>query len=117
MNNVLINFLKENLNRLFTKKPRFFIWWQWLTGGLSAVTGLPSLLTTMGVSLSPHLAVLENKFVAACAIGFFLASQLTSASPVVAVTKDGTVLKATDADKLPFTSEVEVKKSQDAPKK
>lgn len=114
MNNVLIAFLKENLNRLFTKKPRFFIWWQWLTGALSAVTGLPGLLAMLNVNLPAHFAALENKFVAACAAGFFLASQLASASPVVAVTKDGAVLKKTDPQALPFTAQVEVKKAQDA---
>ena len=111
MNNVLIAFLKENLNRLFTKKPRFFIWWQWLTGALSAVTGLPYVVSLFG-TLPPPLLALENKIVAACATGFFLASQLTSASPVATVTKDGAVLKQTDADKLPFTAQVEVTKAQ-----
>jgi hypothetical protein len=114
MNNVLIAFLKENLNRLFTKKPRFFIWWQWLTGALSAVTGLPGVLESINVTLPETLAHYENKIVAACAAGFFLASQLTSASPVATVTKDGAILKQTDASALPFTAQVEVKKAQDA---
>lgn len=114
MNNVLINFLKENLTRLFTKKPRFFIWWQWLTGAMTAVTGLPGVLQMMNVTLPPSLSVLENKAVAFCAAGFFLASQLTSASPIATVTADGAVLKQTDASALPFTAQVEVKKAQDA---
>lgn len=112
MNNVLINFLKENLNRIFTKKPRFFAIWQWITGLLMAVTGLPGLLASMNINLPAALTTWENKIVAVCAAGFFLSSQLTSASPVVAVTKDGTVLKATDENKLPFTSSVEILKSQ-----
>jgi len=112
--NQLLAFLIELANRLKTKKPRFFIYLQWLTGAMGAVTGLPGLLTTWGITLPPAATVLENKFVAACSVGFFIASQLTSASPVAAVTKDGAVLKQTDPVKLPFTSSAEIKKSQDA---
>lgn len=114
MQNPLLSFLVELFNRLRTKKPRFFIWLQWLTGAASAVTGLPTLLTSWGVHLSPAMSVMENKFVSACTLGALIASQLTSASPVIAVTKDGIPIKATDASKLPFTSEVEIKKAQDS---
>lgn len=110
--NQLLAFLVELINRLKTKKPRFFIYLQWLTGAMGAVTGLPGLLISWGATLSPSLAILENKFVAACSLGFVVASQLTSASPVAAVTKDGAVLKQTDPKQLPFTAEVEVKKAQ-----
>lgn len=112
--NQLLAFIVELFSRLRTKKPRFFIWLQWITGAASAVTGLPTLLTSWGVQLSPALSVLENKFVAACTLGALIASQLTSSSPVETVTADGAVLKQTDASKLPFTAETEVKKAQDA---
>lgn len=112
--NMLLSFLIELVNRLKTKKPKFFIYLQWITGALGAVTGLPELLTSWGIVLPSATLVLENKIVAACSIGFFIASQLTSASPVAAVTKDGAVLKQTDSKDLPFTAQTEVKKAQDA---
>jgi len=114
MQNQFLAFLVELISRLRTKKPRFFIVLQWITGFMSAVTGLPSLLVSWGISLSPFWTTFENKFVAACTFGAFIASQLTSASPAATVTADGVVLKQTDASKLPFTAEVEVKKAQEA---
>lgn len=112
MQNQFLSFMIELLNRLKTKKPRFFIWIQFVTAFMSAVTGIPALLIKWGVVLSPPWSTLENKFVAACSIGAFIASQLTSATPAATVTKDGAVLKQTDASALPFTAEVEVKKAQ-----
>jgi hypothetical protein len=111
--NQLLNFLIELFSRLRTKKPKFFIVLQWLTAFMGAVTGLPALLIQWGVTLPPALTILENKFVAACSVGFFIASQLTSASPAATVTSDGAVLKQTNAAQLPFTAQVEVKKAQD----
>jgi hypothetical protein len=111
--NPLFNFLVELLNRLKTKKPKFFVYLQYVTAAMGAVTGLPELLTSWGVTFPPELTLLESKAVAFCSVGFFIASQLTSASPVAAVTKDGAVLKQTDSDKLPFTAQAEIKKAQD----
>lgn len=111
-NNLLLAFLVELMNRLRTKKPKFFSYIQYGTGVMAAITGLPDLLVKWGITLPPALMIFENKFIAACSVGAFIASQLTSTSPVAAVTKDGAVLKQTDADKLPFTAKSEVKKAQ-----
>jgi hypothetical protein len=112
--NQFLNFLVELVSRLRTKKPKFFVYLQYLTGFMGAVTGLPALLIQWGVTLPPAATVLENKFVAACSAGFFIASQLTTANPIAAVTKDGAVLKQTDAVVMPFTAQHEVVAAQKA---
>jgi len=110
--NQLLTFLQELVNRVRTKKPRFFVYLQWITGAMGAITGLPALLASWGITLPPVMMTFENKLVAACSTGFFIASQLTTASPVAAVTEEGDVLKQTDAGKLPFTAQAEVKNVQ-----
>lgn len=109
---LLLNFLIELVQRLRTKKPKFFVYLQYITGVLGAITGLPAFITQFGIKLSPILTTLENKYVAWAAIGFAIASQLTSSSPVVTVTQDGAVLKQTDPVKMPFTSQTEIRKAQ-----
>jgi hypothetical protein len=111
--NQFLSFLVELAQRLRTKKPRFFIVLQWLTGVLAGVTGIPSFLAQFHITLPPAATALENKYVAWAAIGFSLASQLTTANPAATVTADGTVLTETDAKKMPFTKQAEVKKAQD----
>lgn len=110
--NQFLNFLIELGNRIRTKKPALFVRLQWITGVLGALTGLPSFITgTLGFTIPPVYHTLESKIIASICTGFFIASQLTSASTVTA-TKDGAVLKATDADKLPFTAQIECKKAE-----
>lgn len=113
-NTILLDFLKELVQRIRTKKPKLFIVLQWITGVLGAITGLPSFLAQFGITLPPAATILENKYVAWASIGFFIASQLTTSSPAVTVTKEGAVLKETDASKMPFTAKSEVKRAQDA---
>jgi hypothetical protein len=112
--NQFLSFLVELAQRIRTKKPKFFVVLQWLTGVLAGVTGIPSFLAQFNIVLPPAMTALENKYVAWAAIGFSLASQLTAAPPAATVTADGTVLTATDEKKMPFTTKVEVKKAQDA---
>jgi len=109
----LMDYLKELLQRLKTKKPKFFVVLQIITGVLGAITGLPAFLAQFSIILPPAALVLENKYVAWASIGFMIASQLTTSSPAATVTKDGVVLTKTDEKKLPFTEKVEVKKAQD----
>lgn len=113
----LLNFLTEFMQRLRTKKPKFFVYMQYGVLLMGSATGLPSLIaqfsqvTGIPIVLGPHWTIFENKFIAACSLGFWFASQLTTASKVTA-TKDGDVLKATDASKLPFTASLECKKAE-----
>lgn len=112
MNNLFLSFLVELFNRFATKKPKLFVYLQWVMLGLGAVTGLPAFLQKLGITLSPALTVFENKFVAAAAAGFVLCTQLVTKSPTVGVTADGTPIAPTDAAKLPFTAKVEIKEAQ-----
>lgn len=108
----IINFAAEFLQRLRTTKPKFFVYCQYAVALMGTATGLPALIEKVNsvggfhIVLSNAFLLFENKFIAACSAGFWLASQLTTASKVTAI-KDGTVLKATDSDKLPFTANVE----------
>lgn len=110
--NQFLAFTVEIFNRIATKKPKLFVYLQYIVLALGAVTGLPAFLTQLGVTLTPSLTIFENKFVAAAASGFWLASQLVTKPAVVGVTKDGAVITQTDPVRLPFSSEVEVKKAQ-----
>lgn len=108
-NNLFINWLAENLKRLFTKSPKFFLVWTWVSGLLVAITGIPEALDFFGVILPPALEVLANKAVAMASGGAFFMSLLTTQSTPVALTNDGEMLKKTDENKLPFTSRCEKK--------
>jgi hypothetical protein len=106
--NMLIAFLQENIQRLFTKSPLFFKWWQIITILLMAITGVPEALLYFGVVLPPDIAFFANKIIAAAALGALLMSKLTTQSKAVGVSEIGTVLKTTDKQ-LPFTLQAEQK--------
>jgi hypothetical protein len=112
--NQLLSFLIELVQRLRTKKPKFFVYLQWITSVFAAITGIPSFLAQFGIVLPPAATALENKYVAWALIGFTNASQLTTAPPAATVTADGKVLTLTDQSKMPFTAAKEVKSAQDA---
>ena len=110
--NPLIAFLSELLQRLFAMSPKFFEKFQWISGAAAAVTGIPAILTSLGVSLPAPFNIFENKVVAICSAIVLFMSMLPTATPTVSVTSDGKVLKSTDAAKLPFTAQNEVVKAQ-----
>lgn len=109
MNNPLISFIAENLNRLFTKSPKFFKVWLWIAGLTSAITGLPGALATFGIILPSPWDITANKTVAIAATVAWFMAKLTTQSKIVDVSKDGTPLKETNVDKLPFTAQAEQK--------
>lgn len=106
-NNLFIKWLAENLKRLFTKSPKFFLVWSWISGLLVAITGIPQALDFFGVTLPPMFEVLANKAVALASAGAFFMSILTTQSTPVAITEEGGVIKKTDEEKLPFTAQSE----------
>ena len=108
-NNLFAAFLKEMLQRFFTKSPKFFKIFQLLSGACTAVTGLPEFLQMFKINLPPALTVLENKAVAYAAMGVFFTALMTSQSKPAATKDDGGILKQTDETKLPFTAATEVK--------
>lgn len=108
--NVLM-FLKEFLQRLFTKSPKFFKVWTWISGALVLVTGIPQLISSLPFQV--HIPdVFNERLTAAIAWSSraaLLMSLLTTQSKPVGVTEDGKVVKATDDKQLPFTAATELK--------
>lgn len=107
-NNLFIAFLKELFLRFSTKSPKFFKIFQLISGVCAAVTGIPEVLTSFGVHLSPELMSLQNKAVAYASMGVLFTSLMTTQSKPAATQEDGTILKKTDENKLPFTAANEV---------
>jgi len=96
--NPLVAFLVEIFGRISAKSPKFFQIWQWISGAVVAVSGLPALLTALNVVLPPALTVLENKTVGIAASVAFFMSLMTVQTPPQA--NPPAKLQA----KLPFTS-------------
>lgn len=108
-NNLFLAFLIEIVNRLKTKKPKLFVYLQYIVMGLGAITGIPSFLSQFSIVLPPAATLFENKFVAWASIGFLIASQLTTQSTINSISPQGPVNKQTDPKKLPFTALEEFK--------
>jgi hypothetical protein len=109
--NLFFSFLVELVKRLKTSKPKFFVYLQYFTMGLGAITGIPSFLLQFGITLPPAVSVLENKYVAWASVGFLIASQLTTQSTINSISPQGPVNKQTNPKNLPFTAAVEVKEA------
>lgn len=108
-NNLFVAFLKELFQRFSTKSPKFFRIFQLLSGVCTALTGLPEFLQMMGINLPPELTVLQNKAVAYASMGVLFTSLMTTQSKPMGTKEDGSILKQTDENKLPFTAANEVK--------
>lgn len=110
-NNAFILFLIEIWKRLTMKSPKLFIYLQWVTGLLTAITGLPTLLDKVFLILNwtppAAFAVFENKTVALCSLVGLFFSMLPVQNDTKAKSSDGQPLKVTDNKKLPFTARAE----------
>lgn len=117
MNNILILFLKENIQRLFTKSPLFFKIWSTVATVLVLITGIPELINylsgaiTIPEAWSPQI----TQAVAWASRAALFMSLMTTQSTPSAQTLDGTILKKTDEKKLPFTARHEEKQSKKVP--
>src|SRR4030095_4165871 len=108
MNNAtFLNWLRENLQRLFLKSPKFFKIWQLVSGGLMLLSGVPYLLTALGITLPEPLSTMSNKAVTFAAAGALLMSSLTVKTPAVAQTEEGQAVIVHDEKKMPFTTKTE----------
>jgi hypothetical protein len=105
--NPLVAFLVEIFGRISAKSPKFFVVWQWISGAVVAVSGLPALLTALNVTLPPALTVMESKTVGIAASVAFFMSLMPAQSPTVSTSASGTPLKQTNSAKLPFTAQSE----------
>jgi hypothetical protein len=108
--NPLLSFLQEIFTRLKSKSPKFFVVWQWIFGTLTAIVGLPEFLQMFSIHLpqvfTPYLA---HAITGASGLLFFM-SKMPVETKTLAITSDGAVIKKTDENKLPFTSQAEKKK-------
>jgi hypothetical protein len=75
------NFWVEFIKRLLSDNPKFFKYIQWVSLAVSAITGLPELLTYFGVHLTGYWLTFENKTLAACGLVALLLSRLPNADP------------------------------------
>ena len=116
-NNIVILWFKENLQRLFTESPTFFKIWSWISGVLLLISGVPELIN----NLMPTLPIPElwnhyiNSAVTFASGAALLMSKLTTQSTPIAQTLDGTLLKHTNIEALPFTAKKEDKLVKDVP--
>lgn len=113
--NPVFLFLKETLNRFFTKSPLFFRIWNFILGALIIVTGLPTFLVYFDLGVPQAWRVLMDKHVARAAIAVLVMSMLSAQSKTTGVTKDGEAVKQTNPNLLPFTAQNENKKAVDQP--
>lgn len=110
--NIVLAFIQENLQRLFTKSPTFFKVWTFISGALVLITGLPAFIDMLNIN-GFHIPDLWNeavtKSVGYASSGILLMSLLTTQSPPAGTTTTGEVIKSTDQKKLPFTAAKEQK--------
>lgn len=108
----VLKFLRETLQRFFTKSPLFFKIWMMVSGALVLITGIPDLIN----SLPFHVTLPEifndrlNTAVAWASRGAFVMAWLTTAEKPIGLSTDGDILKTTAQDKLPFTAAADLKK-------
>ena len=112
--NMILKWLGENIQRLFTKSPLFFKIWQIISLILIAISWVPDLLNLIpGISI-PDLWNVQITLVVKYAsfVALFMSSLSTQSKAVGVTTKaaggipSGTVIKTTDV-KLPFTVQAE----------
>lgn len=66
-------FLKELVQRLGQKMPAFFTVLAWISGIVTFITGLPEILTQLGITLPEAMQVIANKTIAiASSVGLFI---------------------------------------------
>lgn len=99
----VIAFFAELVGRLFSKTPAFFKVIQVISTLLSIVTGLPTVLTSLGIPLPASITGLENTVLSiAGLVGLFISSLPVTTSTATS----GTAVASSAA--LPFTATREV---------
>ena len=117
MNNLLILFLKENIQRLFTKSPLFFKIWSTIAAILVLITGIPELINYLSgaITIPEAWSPAITQAVAWASRAALFMSLMTTQSTPTGQTIQGEVLKKTDEKKLPFTAKQETKHAKNAP--
>lgn len=107
--NPLIAFLQELFLRVSAKSPKFFVIWQWVSGAVVALTGIPGFLSMFNIVLPHPYDIFANKIVAAAGTGVFFMSLMPAQGKTIVKDSNGTPLKQTNEQKLPFTAQIEKK--------
>lgn len=99
-------------SRLRAKSPKFFVIWQWISGIVAAVTGLPGFLREFGITLPAALSVGENKIVAIASVAALIMARFPTESMIVNKDASGAPLVKNDPKVLPFTTADQTKKAK-----
>ena len=102
-----LNWLRETLERLFMKSPTFFKIWQIIATLMMIISGVPYILTALGLHLPEPFSTLSNKVIAFCGATALFMSSLTVKTQPVAQTEEGKAITSLPTDKLPFTKKTE----------
>lgn len=109
MNPTFLNFLREALERVFQKSPKFFKWWQIISGIFTVLTGIPWALEQFNITLPPPFDAMANKAIAFFSAGALFMAQFPVKATAVAQTQEGKAVTVLDTNKLPFTEKSEAK--------
>lgn len=109
--NPFVLWLRESLQRLFKKSPKFFQVWQWVTGFVTALTGLPALITAIGITLPPAALAFENKIVAYIAMGMFFMSLFPTQNAINSISPQGVPNQQLNPKVMPFTLKADLKQA------
>lgn len=107
--NQLINWIVEMFKRLSSKSPKFFKVWKIITGIPVLIIALPNALQLLNIHLPQVFDKHVQDIVGWAASAMFFMSFLPSQSAVIAIDQNGTPVKQTNPEKLPFTAQQETK--------
>jgi hypothetical protein len=111
--NPFVAWFQELMQRFATKSPKFFRILQYVSGGITAIAGLPALLAAYHIPLPDAFTFLQNKYAGLISLGFFLASLLPTQNKIIGVDEKGKPLTTTNEKDLPFTAQHEEKKVEE----
>jgi hypothetical protein len=106
--NAALAFLIETIQRLKTKSPKFFKYWNIFNGAIAIIADVPTILSMFDVQLpaAPWTHIVTKIIGAAATWGWIMTKLTTERSTV---TNNDEVVEA-KAVKLPFTEKAEAKK-------
>jgi hypothetical protein len=112
MNSPALNFFIELWNRIRSKSPKFFMILQGVSLSLTFLGKVPTALESwFNVEVADSFVRMCND-ISSHAIVFFAAASLPNSNPAVAKTENGTILKTTDEERMPFTAASEAKREE-----
>lgn len=102
----IVKYVAELISRLFSKTPAFFKVIQVVSVLVTIVTGLPTILESVGITLPAPFSSLESKVVAIAGLVSLFISSLPVSTPVAT---SGQAVASSAA--LPYTATAEAKAS------